>query len=101
MTAVLCSLNLLTLWLLALWLTGSLPEEIDFEKGKPVFLLVMATLTTLLYVRWIGSGRYLSFAKEFRSESTAQWRIRTVLLYVYGFGSIIAPMVVGYFVGQR
>lgn len=102
MTAVLCSLNLLALYVLALWLLGMIPEGgIDFKNGKPVFILVIATLTVLLYIRWIVTGRYLAFAKEFRSESTAQWRLRTVLVYAYGFGSIVTPMVVGYFISQR
>jgi len=102
MTAVLCALNLLCLAAAAMWLTGNLPAgKLDLGVAKRSFIFVLVAMCALLYLRWIASGRYLAFDKEFASESKKQLRVRTVLLIAYGLSTLAGPVLVGYLAGHR
>jgi hypothetical protein len=99
LTAVMCALNLLCIAAVAAWAIGVLGEgKVDLGDARLVFIVTLGALFALLYVRWIASGRYLSFHREFGSESKTQTTIRTVLLFAYGLVSVGAPMLVGYVV---
>lgn len=101
-TTLACGLNLFCVVGLILWATGKLPQgHVDDRDVKACLLLIVVTINLVLYRRWIASARYAQFAKEFRSESSAQRRIRTVLLYAYGLATVVAPIMIGYFAGKH
>ena len=49
-----------------------------------------------LYNRWIRNGRYLAFKDEFKSESNALRKVRTLWMFAYGIASLCGPAIVGY-----
>jgi hypothetical protein len=100
-TAVLLSLNLYFFAVLTIGIL-ELPgkDEVNYAETRLAYLVVVTAIAMTLYSRWILTSRYLQFPKEFGSESAAQSRIRGILLWIYGLGSIVAPILAGYFVGK-
>ena len=83
-----------------LWSDAAVKVERKSELKSIAIAWVIATFT-ILYLRWIRSGRYLVFKDEFRGEPPGRRKVHTVLLFVYGIASLLAPPLVGYWTFLR
>ncbi|MBM0106480.1 hypothetical protein JM946_17260 [Steroidobacter sp. S1-65] len=99
MTSIASGLNVLALMGLAMWAIGTQPRlPVEEERVQAVLFSIVAVIFALLYRRWIASGRYVRFAKEFEPESRQQQVTRTILLYLYGAVTLLSPALVGYLI---